>query len=79
MKPTLPERLRRYAEACVAERLDPDFAAAVREATASLEEKEPRSAGSETTVLLTPDAIFLLLALFLLLFLGWIFGLDLED
>lgn len=58
--PTLPERLRRYSEACLAERLDPDFAAAVREATASLEQKEPRSAGSEITVLLTPDAIFLL-------------------
>lgn len=58
--PTLPERLRRYSEACLAERLDPDFAAAVSEATASLEQKEPRSAGSETTVLLTPDAIFLL-------------------
>lgn len=36
MKPTLPERLRRYSEACVAERLDPDFAASVREAASLL-------------------------------------------
>ena len=58
--PTIPERLRRYSEACLAERLDPDFAAAVREAATTLEQKEPQSAGSKTTVLLTPDAIFLL-------------------